>query len=355
MIDILLGPEEGMKNEKIKELKKLDRALHSDMEEKLYIGGEDESDELYSDLNEGSLFSSFKFVTIKHFENAKKSDRIVSVIDEFSKNDSNSVHLVISTSDLKPTNLPSSLQDKIKSAEKFYELYESQKKDIILRRARERGYFITEDGINEILRSVENTKSEIISLLDMIIDFIATSDKEKKKITGEDIERYTSRAKDEDGYSLFSSMMSSDLENSILISKSILLNDPQRIVSTFSLISNQFRLLEAVISDYEESGDLRDTFKNVTYFSLYAPKGKERRGVFFKEEEMLRRGLSNYTLQDVKSIILYLGRMDSEIKSANQEILPILLDKIIYDIVIGKGKDKSVDIDPVGFENPFRN
>lgn len=353
MIDILLGPEEGLKNKKIDSLKEQDRKIHPDMESSLYFGGDDDVDTLSSDLNEPSLFSSFRFVTIKSFESAKKSGRMAAIIDEFAKNPLDSVHLVISSSESKPTNFPSSLSSELKSAEKFYELYERDKKNIVYREALNRGITVTEDGVNEILRSTEGISSDIETFSREVFSFFQESG--KKKIDSSDIEKYTSRSKDEDGYTLFDAICNRDLSDSILILKSILLNDSSRIPSTFTVISNQFRLLESVIEDYSTSGDLKATFRDVTYFSLYAPKGTQKKGVFFKEEETLKRGMENYTLSDVRRIILYLGKMDTIIKGSNSEILPIVLDKIIYDIVVNKGKENAVDIDPPTWRDPFRN
>ena len=76
---LLLGPEEGEKSEFIKREKNKILSLYPDAEDYVFFGG-DEDGGISSALSQSSLFSSYRFVVLKHYENVKKTDETYSAL-----------------------------------------------------------------------------------------------------------------------------------------------------------------------------------------------------------------------------------------------------------------------------------
>lgn len=345
-IYFLLGPEDGEKQLWLDREKKRIVSEYPDAEFYTFFGGEDEGENLTAILSQPSLFSSYRFVTVKHFENAKKTDSITLSILDFFKNPQEDVELVIISSDQNTSSFPSVMQKLPKdNIIIFYEMKEDQKKNWIRVEARREGYMITQAAVDEILSSVDNNTQEMKNLLHSIILFLRLSDKGESTIDVEEIETYAARTKGETGYTLFKAVAERDLEHALLIISSILLYDQREIIPAFSVLSNQFRLLEACHLMRKDRKSDQEIFKTVTYISTYS-LAQKRSGIFFKDQETFRSGMKKYTLDEVRDIILYLGKMDIELKSAPTELAKTLYDSVIYHIVAEGGKENPITLEP---------
>lgn len=343
-IYILLGPEEGEKQNWLDREKKRILSEYPDAEMHAFFGGEDEGNMLSEVLSQSSLFSSFRFAVVKHFENAKKTDILYQAIADFMEEDAEDAELVIISSETNLTSFPKQAQKlKKENVITFWELREDEKKNWIRGYCRKEGFVISQAAINEILDSVDNNTQEMKNLVSSIILFLRLSDKGKSTIDLEEIETYSSRTKGETGYTLFRAVAEGDLEHSLLIVSSILLYDQREMIPAFSVLSNQFRLLEACLKMRGERKSEAEIFKNVSYISTYA-SSKSRPGIFFKDQDTFRKGMKNYTLNEVQDIILYLASMDTEIKSASTEMARITYEEVIYHIVSEKGKLDSLQL-----------
>ena len=58
----------------------------------------------------------------------------------------------------------------------------------------------------------------------------------------------------------------------------------------------------------------------------------------------MSKAMQSYSLEDAQRIILYLGKMDNEIKAASSELLPIVLSSVIYTISAEKGRESGIDL-----------
>jgi len=181
------------------------------------------------------------------------------------------------------------------------------------------------------------------NLVSSIISFLRISKEKRNTIDIDDIEAYTARTKGENGYTLFKAIAERNLEKSLLIASSIILSDSRDVIPAFSVLSNQFRLLEACLEMKERNIGERDIFKSVTYVSTssYARKST---GIFFKDQDCFRKAMRNYTLAEVRNIIIYIGQTDSEIKSASTEMSKVTFESAIYDIVINGCKKNNLNL-----------
>lgn len=343
-IYILLGPEDGEKQNWLERERKKVLSAYPDAEMHTFFGGEDEGAMLSGVLSQSSLFSSFRFAVVKHFENAKKTDQLYQAVAEFMENDAEDAELVIISSETNLTAFPKQAQKIEKSKViTFWELKEEEKKNWIRAYCRREGFVISQAAVNEILDSVDNNTQEMKNLVSSIILFLRLSDKGKSTIDLEEIETYSSRTKGETGYTLFRAIAEGDLEHSLMIVSSILLYDQREMIPAFSVLANQFRLLEACIKMRAERKSEAEIFKNVTYISTYA-SSKSRPGIFFKDQDTFRKAMRNYSLKEVQDIILYLASMDTEIKSASTEMARITYEEVVYHIVGEKGRLDSPEL-----------
>ena len=74
---ILLGSEEGEKIEFIRKERRKVFSSYPEAEEYTFFGGDEDGEGVSTALMESSLFSSYRFVVVKHFENVKKTDDLL--------------------------------------------------------------------------------------------------------------------------------------------------------------------------------------------------------------------------------------------------------------------------------------
>lgn len=346
MIYLLIGPEEGEKLDWLEEEKRRLYQLYPDMECTTYFGGDEDGTKLSQTLSQSSLFASFRLVIFKHYENVKKTDAVARVMADFASDNQDDAELIVLSSETSTSSLPKEVVDKAKNSTlKFWEMDENKKRMWIRNNARKEGFSITNDAIEEILYSVDNNTAEMKNLLSSLILFLRLNDKSASSITLDSIETYISRTRGENGFTLFKAIAERNLEQSLLIASSILLNDTREAIPAFTTVANQFRLLESCLEMQAKRIPEREIFKNATYVST-SSYSRNIPGVFFKYQDTFRCGMRNYTLEDVRNIILYMGEMDSEIKSASTEMMKLMFETVIYDIIANKGKKLDITLEP---------
>lgn len=343
---LLLGPEEGEKKEFIEREKKRVLSMYSDAELYTFFVGDDTEESLYAALSQSSLFSSYRFIVIKGFENATKTDGLAKALIEYAMNPDESAEVIILSTESSTGNIPKEIvslagKDNTKI---FWELKESDKINWIRGYVRQEGFSITKEAIDEILSSVDNNTLEMKNLVSSIILFLELQ-KNTKVIDETVIESYAARTKGENGYTLFNAVAMKDLEHALLIVASIVLQDIREVTPAFTVLQNQFRRLEACLEMKGMRINERQIFADVEYFSTYAPQ-KPIKGINFKQAPIFSQAMRNYTLSECSDIVLYLGRMDSEIKAAGTEMTKILLEEVIYNIIEFKAQETNMTLAP---------
>ena len=344
---ILLGPEEGEKQELIKREREKIRLSFPDVEEYIFFGGDEDGNGLSSALSQTSLFSSYRFVVLKHFENVKRTDDTWRALEEFGKDSQDDCTLIVTSTETSATSFPKELAAKAgkENTIVFWEMKEDQKRRWIVENVRKMGFQITQDAIDEILSSVDNNTQEMKSLILSITNFLRVSDSPDSSITLETIGAYTSRTKGENGYSLFRALGEGNLEKALLCASSILLNDSREIIPALSVLSSSFRRLEAALEMKRDRKSEDEIFRSVTFVSPFSG-GRKNSGINFKEKDLYRKAMRYYSLEDARAIIMLLGRYDKILKSASTEITRITLEKMIYSIVVGKGRETELTLSP---------
>lgn len=343
---LLLGPEEGEKKEFIEREKKRVLSMYSDAELYTFFVGDDTEEALYAALSQSSLFSSYRFIVIKGFENATKTDGLSKALIEYSKNPDENAEVIILSLDTSTSTIPKEIAGLAgkDNTRIYWELKESDKINWIRNYVREQGFSITKEAIDEILSSVDNNTLEMKNLVSSITLFLELQ-KNTKVIDDSVIESYAARTKGENGYTLFNAVAEKDLEHALLIVASIVLQDIREVTPAFTVLQNQFRRLEACLEMKAMKISERQIFTDVEYFSTYAPL-KPIKGINFKQAPVFSAAMRNYTLSECSAIVLYLGRMDSEIKAAGTDMTKLLLEEVIYNIIEFKAQDPKMTLEP---------
>lgn len=354
---LLLGPEEGEKAEFIKREKDKIRSLYPDFEDYVFFGGDEDGGGLSSALSQSSLFSSYRFVVLKHYENVKKTDETYSSLDDFGSNAQDDCTLIVTTTETSSANLPKALVSLAgkENTKVFWEMFDNEKRRWIREFSSREGYRITEDAIDEILSSVDNNTQEMKSLVGSITNFLKIQKSENKTIDLETIEAYSVRTKGENGYSLFRAIGEGNLEKALLSVQSILLNDSRDMIPALSVLATSFRRLEACITMRNDRKSEKEIFDSVTFVSPYSsrPGSKRNVGVGGREKDLYRKAMKIYSLEDTGRIISLLGRYDTIIKSSSTDLLKLYAEKLVYSIIVGRGKETPLSLDPPKMEKNY--
>ncbi len=331
-IYLLLGPEEGDKNEAISAIRKELHDSHPELEEESYYAGEDDKDAIES-LYQPSLFSSFRIITVKHMENAKKDGALIKGLKGYLKEADPDIALILISQDtISPF---TAAEEKHVEKKVFYEIFDSDKIAWIRTEFRKYGFSVTEDAIEEIMSSVENNKAEMKNLIELISSYYRGKDKDKKVIDGDDVASVITREKGENGYTLFKAVANRNLEKAIMIISSIALNDPMRLIGTLMTLTGEFRVAENIIALRDSGMSEKDVQKEAHGLSTTPFSSK---GFNFRRKDGLYAAIKNYTPSEISRIVAYLSIQDNELKKAGSDALETFED-IIYTVIVNSGKE----------------
>ena len=126
---LLLGPEEGEKNEWLADEKKRVLAQHPDAEVHQFYAGDDTGEAISSVLSQSSLFSSFRLVIVKQFENRSGKDGIAKAIEDYLKARQDDAELIIVSSEKSQMKIPKPILDGIgkDGVKMFREMFENSR------------------------------------------------------------------------------------------------------------------------------------------------------------------------------------------------------------------------------------
>lgn len=344
-IYILLGPEEGEKNNLIRKIKSTVLENWPDTECYSFFVGDDDESSYIAAVSQPSLFASHRFITIRGLDELKKTDEVYLQTIEAVKDNQPDLTLIITSTDTQTSKFDKVILDAAgkERTRIFWELKEADKINWIYRKVREEHFDITRDAVSEILSTVENNTEEMKNLVLSITNFLRIKG-EKSTIEREDIEAYSTASKGENGYTLFKALGEKDLDRALRIVDSILLNDSRNILPAFTVAGNQFRRLEAALKMKKNGAMEKTIFETLTAFTTYPGKG--RSGVNFKEAELFRTAMRNYTIEDTKRIILLLGRADTTLKTSAYDTLLTNSELLVYTIISCGGKETELSLEP---------
>ncbi len=347
-IYILLGPEEGEKNNLIRKIKGSLLESFPDTECYSFFVGDDDESNYIAAVSQPSLFASHRFIVIKGLDELKKSDPVYLQTIEAVKDNQSDLTLIITSTETALSKFDKVILDAAgkERTRIFWELKESEKIEWIRNKAKEEHFNITPDAIREILNTVENNTEEMKNLVLSITNFLRIKG-EKNTIERDDIEAYSTASRGENGYTLFRALGERDLERALNIVGSIALNDSRNILPAFTVVGNQFRRIEEALKMRSRGMAERTIFETLVAFTTYTTPFKGKPGVNFREAELFKTTMRNYSLEDVERIILLIGKADTLLKAASSDSLVMTSELLVYSIIVSKGAETPLDLSPL--------
>src|SRR6056297_693766 len=164
---LLVGPEEGEKQEFIKTIqKKFQDSRKDEIETNRFYTGQTPIGEIISLLHNGSLFAAYKFVTLLNIDELKTAES--TQLSEYLAHPESTATLFLVTPEYRA---PGALTKAVpKSQQKtFFELFENKKRDWLIRYFRTAELRIDDDAIELVLELVENNTLEMKNAADKLI------------------------------------------------------------------------------------------------------------------------------------------------------------------------------------------
>lgn len=329
---LLLGSEEGDKNERLEQEKKTLMEQYPDIEIQNFYATEEITGNVATALTQPSLFYPVRLVVIKYLESAKKNGSLLNFLSSYISAPEDDCYLIMLSSD---NSSPFPKNQKNLESVVFWEEFESNKISWIRKEFAKNGFAASDGAVSEILSSVENNKAEMKSLITAVSSYYRQKDPEKKRIDDEDVASVTTRQKGETGSSLFQYVAKRDLEGALMVLDSIALQDPGRLVGALMILTVDFRLLEDCLAKKERNMGTKEIFESTSCIGTVFPSQK---GIPFRRRPAFENAMRNYSRKDAGNIIRYLLKNDTPLKSAGSDMQGLFED-IIYNIVVNNGKE----------------
>ncbi|MBP5757000.1 MAG: hypothetical protein J6W39_05400, partial [Spirochaetales bacterium] len=208
---LLLGPEKGLKEDFIKEL----RSGIGQCEVSKFYSFEDYEAELFAQLNNNDLFADHKLVILDEAQELKTADKVKPIV-EYIQNPSECATFVMTSTDLY---INSSIMGAVEAqgkdyVKKFYEMFESRKNEWLSSYFRRNGLSIEAKAISAIIEKVENNIQDFENTCSQMVVYAKTIPG-KTTVTYDDVEDFLTHTRQEDEFSLFTYIAFGKLESAL--------------------------------------------------------------------------------------------------------------------------------------------
>jgi DNA polymerase-3 subunit delta len=321
-VELLLGPEEGLKAEAIE---KTTAALASRIGEApeihRFYAVESRMPEVLSVARNGSLFARHRLVIVANAEAIRRKEDVEALLDYMKAPAADATLLLLSGG------FSRDIDKKIVSAlpkerqKIFWEMFDNQKSGWILNFFRRRGITVERPAVDCILDMVANNTKDLRAECERLALFFGTG----TVIALENVENFIYHSKEENVFTLFDRVCGRDLLSTEETLEKILLSRESDATQIASGLLWQFRKLvslKRLLQDnYEPSEALAKT-------RIPTKKG----------QRTYMEAAKKYTDAELKDIILLLAEFDSRFRSVKADIHALLLHLLMYYIVARGGK-----------------
>ena len=327
---LLLGPETGAKEQELKEIRnRLRKSWGNDVEISRFYPFETENGEIFTALNNNSLFSDYRMVILSQAENISSS--LAQSLADYLAHPVDTATLVIISSEL-------SISQKImKAVDKqhtriFYDLLENQKSEWIRTHFRRMGISIASDAVDLLLDITEDNTQELRTICNQIGLFWQLMQK-NSPIEEEDVQTYIYHSRQEDAFTLFPLIARGDFKQSLQALHSMLgSGDSQTPILLVSGLLWQFRRLLSITEAYTNGLSEGEAFLQATVLSKPSALRKP------KDKTTYHTALQRYDLKAIRLIITALAEADLAVKEARDDQTELLLEQLLYRIIVKKGR-----------------
>ncbi len=313
---LLVGPEEGEKQEFIQTIQQgFEKAAGEKPETYRFYSGQTDMGEVVSLLQNGSLFASYKFVTVLQIDELKKAD--LQLLSDYIKSAESSATLFLLTHEYRA---PSALSKAVpKSQQKtFFELFEDKKREWLIRYFRRAELSIDDDAIEMVLELVENNTLEMKNAADKLILYFGKG----TALSADDIEEYIYHSKEENVFTLFQKITVKDFPGSLEVLHKILLSGQYSGVQLLGGLLWQFRRLLKLSRLLDRRYSPDEAFRQVPL------RGK-------RNQRNYMTARSNFSTARVEAIIALIADFDRRLRSLRSEAEQVTLELFLYHVLTG--------------------
>lgn len=333
---LLLGPEKGLKEDAIKNI----RSQIGQCDVSKFYAFEDYEAELFAQLNNNDLFADHKLVILDEVQDLKTAEKIKPLV-QYIQNPSDCATLVMTSTELY---VNSALMGAVEAQGKdyvlkFYELFESKKNEWLLNYFRRNGLSIDSKAITAIIEKVENNVQEFENTCSQMVIFLKTMP-DKQSVTYEDVEEFLTHTREESEFTLFAFIARGKLESALECLHTLLRTKDSASVSSLcaSRLSSYFRrALSVQINVSNGCGMSLRYGEDNTAFSKKVFEG-DRPISMPKDREIYRDCCNTYSQRDIERILVTLAEYDVKIKETPVVLQSIMLERCIMDVICRKGR-----------------
>lgn len=315
------GPEFGQKNDAIDQLKKKHAKQYGNIDNYAFYVSETKLNDIFSLLQNGSLFSSGRFAVIKNAEQIKKKEDLA-LIEEWikiAKTDASTCIVFVSDEnavDKKLSNLIPKENQKI-----FWELFDNQKEAFVQNFFKSMGLKIETEAIESLLDLIENNTEAIKRNCERFAYLFP----EGSLISQKNIEDVLVHTREESAFTLFDALVESNqnekerLSSALDILQNILQTKPRAGIQIIAGLNYCFRKLILWHQLHENS--------RPTDFDLKIKGFSSKRA-----QNQYRKAQNLWTIQEVSLVLALLSKTDMELRSANAALENSLMMSLVYGI-----------------------
>ncbi|MFQ3621070.1 MAG: DNA polymerase III subunit delta [Spirochaetales bacterium] len=318
---LLLGPERGEKDRFISSLLQSIKSQTKELPEvtKLYAF-ESPIHHALSLLRNGSLFSKAKVVLYEGVETLKRKEEIEALLAYIKAPAPDGILLLLSD---KPS-VEKRLQEALPEGQKkiFWELFEQQKKDWVMRYFKQFGITPSSDAINLLLEMVENNTRDLEQVCSQVSAFYQGKD----TLQANDIEEFLYHSKQESVYTLLERILEKKLEAALEILHKLFLEGETQGVGILISLTYQLRSFRDYLRLRKENYKPLDACTKLKIVS------KKTQRMFLSAEQ-------NYTLSQVEEMVALCADYDENLRSFRSDMHLLLLELFLYALIEGKGRN----------------
>lgn len=330
-IYLLLGPEKGQKQDRISQIRsQLNNQFGEEIEYSKYYAFDDNIDQMYIELNNSSLFSSHSLIVLHNIDSLKSQE--AKDLIRYIENPSDSSTLILDSDEFSLKSPLTKVATLLKPQTTiFWGLQENQLFSWVKSFFNQKNLQIDQDAIQYILDQVDNDTFELKIICNQLAFYFEVNNK-KSSIGENEIESFVHHSKNETAFSLFSTIAQGDLRRSLEIANVILERDN---TASFTLIPGllwSFRRLTSIAYQMDSGISQREAFAKAKIFTkVNAIRNR-------KDQETYSNALKLYSYKDCQRIVEQLLESDMIIRTASSDLMKIYIEKMIYTIIVNKGK-----------------
>ncbi len=316
---LLLGPEAGEKAAFIDSLKStIAERCGEPPEEYVYYPFETSIGEVIALLRNGSLFARHRLVSYRDAHEIKRKEEVSLLLDYLESPASDTTLLLVTDETQVDKRLAKALPEG--ASKIFWEMFENRKRGWIASYFAHEGLTISPEATELLLDLVENNTRDMRLECERLVLFFGKG----KKLEVGDVETYIYHSREENVFTLFDRIADADFPASLSTLNAILLSGEGNGVQLIAGLLWQFRRLLSAKSL------LASRFGQDEVWSKLGIRSK-------RSQRSYAAGLSNYTLDDLRRIIVLVAHYDARLRTVRADLQPLLLELFLYYCIVRKG------------------